>query len=164
MSTTEFVYVSYIQATPEELYASLTEWPSIERYMGGWGPVSDWQVGSVVRWQMGPDSDAQDLGQKVLEAEPGKRLTYTWHTLQPMHRELFDTDEEFAAALGERSTVSFAIEPGEVVEAGTKLTLTHGDFDSPDSKMLEGTSGGWVMIVSALKTQLEGGRRLDGKA
>lgn len=32
------------------------------------------------------------------------------------------------------------------------------EFDSPDSKMLEGTSGGWIMILSALKTLLEGGR------
>jgi hypothetical protein len=44
---------------------------------------------------------------------------------------------------------------------GVKLTITHDGFDSPDSKMLEGTSGGWVMILSGLKTLLEGGRQLS---
>ncbi|MDQ3989677.1 MAG: hypothetical protein M3291_10855 [Actinomycetota bacterium] len=52
------------------------------------------------------------------------------------------------------------IEPAEAPEMGIKLTITHDGFDGPDSKMLEGVSGGWIMILSALKTQLEGGKLL----
>lgn len=160
MDKPEFVYVTYIQTTPEKLYRALTDWEFIKQYMGGWGPRSDWRPGSVVKWRMGPDGGFEDLGQSVLEAEPGKRLSYTWHTLQPMHRELFDTvsDEEFATAQKERSKVTFDIEPAEEPSAGVKLTITHDGFDSPDSKMLQGISGGWVMILSALKTLLEGGK------
>jgi uncharacterized protein YndB with AHSA1/START domain len=161
MSKPEFVYVTYIQTTPERLYRALTEWEFIESYMGGWGPRSDWRVGSPVEWKMGPEGEFEELGQRVLEAEPGKRLSYSWHTLQPMHRELFDSDEEFERARHERSRVTFDIEPAEEAAAGVKLTITHDGFDSPDSKMLEGVSGGWIMIASGLKTLLEGGKRLS---
>lgn len=41
---------------------------------------------------------------------------------------------------------------------GIKLTIIRDGFDSPDSKMPEGTSGGWIMILPALKTFLEGGK------
>jgi len=158
MRKPEFVYVIYIQSTPDELYRALTDRAFIAVYMGGMGPESDWQVGSPVRWKMDPNGGFEELGQRVLEAEPGRRLSYTWHTLQPMHRELFGSDEEFAEACRERSRVTFDIEPAEIPELGVKLTITHDGFDSPDSKMLEGTSGGWIMIASALKTMLEGGR------
>ncbi|WP_405783832.1 ArsR/SmtB family transcription factor [Streptomyces sp. NBC_00859] len=165
MDKPEFVYVTYIQATPEKLYEALTEWEFIKRYMGGWGPRSDWEPGSPVEWKMGPDGDFEDLDQRVLEAVPGKRLSYTWHTLQSMHRVLFDdvTEEQFDEARQERSKVTFVIEPAEVPAAGVKLTITHDGFDSPDSKMLEGVSDGWVMILSALKTLLEDGRTADGR-
>ncbi|MGQ0841182.1 ArsR/SmtB family transcription factor [Actinokineospora sp.] len=157
VSKPEFVYVTYIQTTAEKLYRALTEPEFIAIYMGGMGPDSDWQVGSSVRWQMSPDGEFEELGQRVLAAEPGKRLSYTWHTLQPMHRELFDTDEEFTQACTERTRVTFDIEPAEIAVMGIKLTITHDGFDSPDSKMLEGVSGGWIMILCALKTLLEGG-------
>ncbi|MEV6651974.1 metalloregulator ArsR/SmtB family transcription factor [Streptomyces sp. NPDC051219] len=161
MTKPEFVYVTYIQTTAEKLYQALTDPEFIKVYMGGHGPESDWQVGSSVKWKMDPNGEFEELGQRVLEAEPGKRLSYTWHTLQPMHRDLFDSDEAFEAALQERSKVTFDIEPAEIPVMGTKLTITHDGFDSPDSKMLEGVSGGWVMILSALKTHLEGGRLLS---
>ncbi|MFM9370992.1 SRPBCC family protein [Streptomyces sp. Da 82-17] len=161
-SSPEFVYVIYIQTTPEKLYEALTDWEFVKQYMDGWGPLSTWEVGSTVKWQMGPDGEAEELGQRVLEAKPGRRLAYTWHTLQPMHREMIGitSDEEWERAVRERSRVAFDIEPAEEASAGVKLTLTHDGFDSPDSKMLESVSGGWVMILSALKTLLEGGRRL----
>jgi DNA-binding transcriptional ArsR family regulator/uncharacterized protein YndB with AHSA1/START domain len=142
MDKPAFVYVIYIQTTPERLYRALTEWEFIETYMGGWGPRSDWQAGSSVEWKMGPEGEFEELGQRVLEADPGRRLSYTWHTLQPMHRELFDTDEEFEAARTERSKVTFVIEPAEVPEAGVKLTITHDGFDSPDSKITTPASPG----------------------
>lgn len=161
MDEPAFVYVTYIQTTPDRLYRALTDPEQIAVYMGGTGPSSDWEVGSPVRWKSDPSGDFEELGQRVLDAEPGRRLSYSWHTLQPMHRSLFDSDEAFEEALSERSRVSFDIEPAEVPGMGTKLTLTHDRFDRPDSKMLEGTSLGWVMILSALKTMLKGGRLVE---
>ncbi|WP_093840106.1 ArsR/SmtB family transcription factor [Streptomyces aidingensis] len=160
MDKPAFVYVIYIRTSAEKLYRALTEPEFIDAYMGGTGPRSDWRVGSPVRWKSDPAGQHEELGQRVLEAEPGRRLSYTWHTLQPMHRDLFDSDEEFAEARRERSRVTFDIEPAEVPELGVKLTITHDGFDSPDSRMLHSVSGGWVMILSALKTLLETGRPL----
>lgn len=166
MTKPEFVYVLYIRTTPEQLYRALTEPEFIKVYMDGYGPESTWEVGAPVRWKMDPAGDFEDVGQRVLAAEPGRRLSYTWHTLQPMHREMFDfaSDEEWAEACEERSKVTFDIEPAEEASMGVKLTITHDGFDSPDSKMLEGVSGGWTMILSSLKTLLEGGTFLGAKA
>jgi hypothetical protein len=77
-----------------------------------------------------------------------------------MHRDMFDSDEAYEAARAERSRVTFDIEPAALAPLGTKLTITHDGFDSADSKMLEGVSEGWIMILSAIKTMLEGGRLL----
>ncbi|MFJ8312818.1 MULTISPECIES: ArsR/SmtB family transcription factor [unclassified Streptomyces] len=155
MDRPEFVYLIYIQTTPERLYEALTDAEFAQRYFGGWGPSSDWRVGSPVLWKMGPDGAYEDLGQAVTEALPGRRLAYTWHRLLPMHRQLFDTEEEFGRARAEQSRVAFDIEPADPASLGVKLTVTHEGFDSPDSEMLKGVSEGWAMILSSLKTLLE---------
>lgn len=53
--------------------------------------------------------------------------------------------------------MTFDIAPAEEPELGVKLTITHDGFTDPDSEMLKGVSGGWIMIASALKTLLEKG-------
>ncbi|MFD0343885.1 SRPBCC family protein [Streptomyces sp. NPDC127117] len=166
MDKPEFVYAIYIQTSAEKLYHALTDPELIKIYMGGYGPDSTWEPGAPVRWKMDPDGEFEEVGQRVLAAEPGKRLAYTWHTLQPMHRQMFDfaSDEEWDRAVRERSKVAFDIEPAEEPELGIKLTLTHDGFDDPGSRMLEGVSDGWVAIISTLKTLLEGGKFLDEPA
>ncbi|AXK36694.1 MarR family transcriptional regulator [Streptomyces armeniacus] len=159
MSSAKFVYVTYIQTTPEKLYEALTKPEFTKVYFSDTGPQSTWEVGSPVRWKSDPAGEFEELGQRVLAAEPGKRLSYTWHTLQPMHQEMLGmSDEEFEEARKERSQVTFEIEPAEEASLGVKLTIIHDGFDSADSKMLASVSGGWVMILSALKTMLEGGK------
>ncbi|MEU7203953.1 metalloregulator ArsR/SmtB family transcription factor [Streptomyces sp. NPDC045470] len=158
MSKPEFVYTIYIHTTTEKLWEGLTSPEFLKQYHGDWAPSSDWKVGSKVLWPVEAGGEPQDLGQVVTEAEPGKRLAYTWHTLQPMHQKMFGmSDAEFAEAVKERSKVSFDIEPAEEPELGMKLTITHDGFTSADSKMLEGVSGGWTMMLSELKTILEKG-------
>ncbi|RLL68583.1 metalloregulator ArsR/SmtB family transcription factor [Streptomyces sp. Z26] len=159
MSRPEFVYVTYIQTTPERLYEALTRPEFTDVYFGGTGPRSTWEVGAPVLWKSDPAGEFEELGQRVLAAEPGRRLAYTWHTLQPAHQDMLGmSDEEFAAARTERSRVTFDIEPAEDPALGVKLTITHDGFDGPDSRMLASVSGGWTMILSGLKTLLEGGR------
>ncbi|MDN5727512.1 MAG: SRPBCC domain-containing protein, partial [Propionibacteriales bacterium] len=151
----QFVYTLYILATRAEVYHALTDPELIAEYMGGTGPHSDFQVGSPVFWKSNPDGEFEDLDQQITEAEPGRVLAYTWHRLQQMHRPMFDTDAEFETARAEQSRVRFDIEDAEEAEMGTKLTITHHGFDSPNSKMLEGVTDGWTMILSALKTSVE---------
>lgn len=104
------------------------------------------------------DEQPQDLDQVVLESEPGKRLSYTWHNYQPEMKEWFGwSDERFEELVKEpRATVTFDIEPAG---AAVKLTVTHEGF-APDSEMLKGVSSGWPAILSNLKTLLETGETL----
>lgn len=160
MSDTEFVYVTYIRTTPEQLWRALTEPAFTFRYWGA-GLVSDWRVGSPVLWQPGPDAEPVDHDQVVLVSEPHRRLAYTWHNYQPEHAELFGWSEERLAELQRepRSKVTFEIEPaGEIV----KLTVVHDDLVA-GGEMLRALSGqrpetgGWPEILAGLKTLLETG-------
>ncbi|MCG5436547.1 ArsR/SmtB family transcription factor [Micromonospora foliorum] len=162
MESPTFVYTTYVTTTAQRLWAALTEPAFTRRYWGGVALVSDWQVGSPVLWQDTPDGEPRDLGQRVLVAEPYRRLSYSWHGFQPEHAEHFGwSAEELAARLGERrSTVTFEIEPhGDRV---VRLTVIHDGF-SPDSEMhraisgqLDG-SGGWPELLASLKTLVETG-------
>jgi uncharacterized protein YndB with AHSA1/START domain/DNA-binding transcriptional ArsR family regulator len=159
MSQTEFVYVTYIKTTPEKLWTALTDTAFIRRYFGGGGPESDWKVGSSVRWRMSAEDDLHDWDQQVLEAEPNRRLSYTWHNYQPEMAPMFGWSDEKLAELRKekRSKVTFELEPmGPMVI----LTVIHDDFE-PDSEMLRGVSGGWPAILSGLKTLLETGQDLS---
>jgi uncharacterized protein YndB with AHSA1/START domain/DNA-binding transcriptional ArsR family regulator len=162
MTDTDFVYATYIKTTPAELWEALTSPEFTLRY---WGAAlrSDWQVGSPVLWQSG-DGQPQDLDQHVLEADPPRRLAYTWHNYQPEHAELFGWDEaSFAQLLTEpRSQVSFDIEAqGTMV----RLTVTHSG-GQPGGEMLRAVAGrnpktgGWPQILANLKTFLETGQPL----
>jgi uncharacterized protein YndB with AHSA1/START domain/DNA-binding transcriptional ArsR family regulator len=164
MNDTEFVYATYIRTTPRELWEALTTPTFTLRY---WGAAlhSDWQVGSPILWQSGPDGEPEDLDQVVLESNPYRRLSYTWHNYQPEHAELFGwTDERFAQLVMEkRSRVTFDIEP--VSDSAVKLTVIHDGFE-PGSEMLQACSGrkaesgGWPELLGNLKTLLETGDTL----
>jgi uncharacterized protein YndB with AHSA1/START domain/DNA-binding transcriptional ArsR family regulator len=155
-----FVYATYIATTPERLWAALTDPAFTRRYWGGTELHSDWAVGSPVLWQ-DPGGEPRDLGQVVLEADPPRRLSYSWHGFQPQHAEFFGwSEEEFAERRAERrSKVTFDIEPhGESV----RLTVTHDDFDAGSvmHRAISGQlppSGGWPELLANVKTLLETG-------
>lgn len=156
MDTPSFVYTSYIATTPERLWHALTDPEFTHRY---WGVSfrTDWEVGSTMTWeQFGVAID--DPAQVVLEYEPHRRLSYTWHTFTQEFAETVGLDDEvFKNAANERrSKVTFEIVPlGELV----KLTVIHDDFD-PGSTVLETVREGWPAILSGLKTLLETGETM----
>jgi uncharacterized protein YndB with AHSA1/START domain/DNA-binding transcriptional ArsR family regulator len=161
---TRFVYTTYIKTTPERLWQALTD-PGFTRRYWGAGLHSDWQVGSPILWQEGPDDEPRDLGQVVLEAERYRRLSYTWAAPQRHHAELFGWSDERLAELQRepRSRVRFEFEPaGDAV----KLTVTHAGF-APGSALLQAVSGqteqtgGWPELLSNLKTLLETGHTMQ---
>jgi uncharacterized protein YndB with AHSA1/START domain len=142
MSKPEFVYVTYIETTPEQLWQALTSSEFSRRYWFDTELQSDFNVGSPFALVM--DGTTTDVGE-ILEADPPRRLSYSFrHVL----------DDEMR---NERPTkVVFAIEPhGKLV----KLTLTHEGF-AEDSKLLDGISKGWPAILSSLKSLLESGNAL----
>jgi DNA-binding transcriptional ArsR family regulator/uncharacterized protein YndB with AHSA1/START domain len=153
MSKPEFVYTTYISTTPERLWQGLTDPAFTRQYWGGVAWESDWQAGSELVLQLKDGTMIADPAQVVLEADPFRRLSYTWHTFTPQWAAVYGIGEEDRARFaGERrSKVTFDIEPaGEMV----KLTVVHDGFD-PGSAVLEGVSAGWPRILSDLKTLLE---------
>ncbi|GII84123.1 ArsR family transcriptional regulator [Sphaerisporangium siamense] len=151
MSKPEFVYTTYINTTPERLWQALTEPAFTRRY---WGVTfeSEWKTGSAVVWRESGVTMA-DPEQVVLESDPYRRLSYTWHTFTPEFAKAHDVAEEMFGtwASERRSKVTFDIEP---VDGMVKLTVVHDGFD-PGSKVLEGVSQGWPRILADLKTLLE---------
>lgn len=143
MSKPEFVYVSYIETTPEKLWEALTSGDFTERYWFGVRLRSDWKVGSSFEMVRG-DGTVSDAG-KVVEYDPPRRLAYTFVNLS-------DKYKNDSPALA-----TFVIEPfGKLV----KLTLTHEGF-AEGSTFLAGISQGWPAILSSLKSTLETGRPLE---
>ena len=65
MSKPEFVYVTYIETTPEKLWEALTDPDFTERYWFGMRLRSDWKAGSTFEMVRG-DGSVSDAG-KVVE-------------------------------------------------------------------------------------------------
>jgi uncharacterized protein YndB with AHSA1/START domain/DNA-binding transcriptional ArsR family regulator len=153
MEKPSFVYTTYIHTTPERLWQALTEPAFTKRY---WNTTlhTEWEAGSSMTW----DNNGvviTDPAQVVLEADPYRRLSYTWHTFTPELAQAVGVGEElFATAAAEpRSKVTFDIEP---LPDAVKLTVVHDGFE-PGSKVAELVSGGWPQVLSKLKTLLETG-------
>jgi uncharacterized protein YndB with AHSA1/START domain len=103
-----------------------------------------------------------DPAQIVLEADPYRRLAYSWHTFTPEFAKSVGWSDEMHAKVAEerRSKVTFDIQPvGQMV----KLTVIHDDFD-PGSTVLESVREGWPSLLSNLKTLLETGETLPEEA
>jgi uncharacterized protein YndB with AHSA1/START domain len=142
MRKPEFVYVTYIETTPEKLWQALTDSAFSRRYWWDTQVVSDWKVGSPFALVL--NGKTTDVGE-VLEADRPRRLSYTFHHVlnEAAHKE-------------KPTRVTFVLEPfGKLV----KLTLTHQDF-AEDSVILDGISKGWPAILSSLKSMLETGTPL----
>jgi uncharacterized protein YndB with AHSA1/START domain len=142
MSKPEFVYITYIETTPEKLWEALTSSEFSRQYWFGTELHTDWKIGSPFALVM--DGTPRDVGE-ILEFDRPRRLSYTFsHVL----------DEELRQE--KPTTVVFTIEPhGKFV----KLILTHEGF-AVSNKLLDGISKGWPAIMSSLKSLLETGTAL----
>jgi uncharacterized protein YndB with AHSA1/START domain/DNA-binding transcriptional ArsR family regulator len=153
MPKPSFVYTTYIHTTPEQLWEALTSPAFTERY---WNTSfeTDWQPGSEMVWHNRGVRIA-DPEQVVLEADPPRRLSYTWHTFTAeLARAVGVSEELFATADAEpRSRVTFEIEP---LGGAVKLTVLHEGLE-PGGTVAELIGGGWPQVLSKLKTLLETG-------
>ncbi len=137
-TTPDYVYVTYIRASAEQVWTALTDADLTARYWAH-ANVSDWQQGSTWEHRRGDSSGPVDIVGRVLETEPPTRLVITFE--DPAHD-------------GTRtpSTVTFLVEPHEDV---VRLTVTHEDLPNPE--MLQGISAGWPAVLANLKSLLETG-------
>jgi len=140
MDKPKFVYVSYINSTPEKVWNALIDPEVTRQYWWNHHNASDWNAGS--RWEHRDYDDASrvDIVGKVVESDRPRRLVVTW-ALPPNENNKEKT-----------SRVAYDIE--SVKDGVVRLTVTH---DELDSEMFEMVSSGWPGVVSALKTLLETG-------
>jgi uncharacterized protein YndB with AHSA1/START domain/DNA-binding transcriptional ArsR family regulator len=157
MASTAFAYTTYIKTTPERLWQALTEPAFTKRYWSGIEFETDWKPGSTITLHHAGVA-LVDPEQRVLEADPPCRLSYTWNKLTPEWAATWGMRADYVAKIQSepRSKVTFEIEPqGAMV----KLTVIHDDLEA-GSLTLESISGGWPQVLSNLKTLLETGEPL----
>ena len=144
MGSEKFVYVTYIAATPEEVWKALLEGELTRQYWKHEN-VSDWKKGS--KWQHVADDGKRTvkLVGEVLESVPQRRLVLTWN------------DPADPSNPANRSRVSFDIER---VANMVRLTVTHDELE-PGSDMARKITSGWPRVLSSLKSFMETGRPLD---
>jgi uncharacterized protein YndB with AHSA1/START domain/DNA-binding transcriptional ArsR family regulator len=136
-----YVYVTYIEATPERVWQALTDADATAAYWGH-SNRSDWAEGSTWQHVRTDGSGVADVTGTVLAAEPPHRLVTTW--AEP------DAADESAA-----STVTFTIEAhGDIV----RLTVSHVGL--ADAAEHADVASGWPAVLSNLKSYLEVGHAL----
>jgi uncharacterized protein YndB with AHSA1/START domain len=147
MDKPKFVYVSYIESTPEKVWSALSDPEMTRRYWFNHENVSDWSVGSKWQHVLKGETDTVHVVGKVLESDPPRKLVVSW--ARPV-------DEGNEA---KHSRVTYLL---EALDKSVRLTVTHEEFGD-DQEMLQSVSFGWPAVISGLKTLLETGRALPAK-
>ncbi|KAB1148092.1 metalloregulator ArsR/SmtB family transcription factor [Streptomyces luteolifulvus] len=137
-----FVYVIYIESTPEKVWEALTDADLTGAYWGHRNE-SDWRPGS--RWQhvRTDGSGIADVVGTVVVSERPSRLVTTWAA----------PEEEGQEDMYSR--VTFDIRPHADI---VRLTVTHEDL--ADESERSDASSGWPAVLSNLKSLLETGSPL----
>ncbi|HEY3798988.1 MAG TPA: SRPBCC family protein [Caulobacteraceae bacterium] len=139
-----FVYVTYIRAPIERVWAALTSPAENKLFWGGYWQDSTWEKGAA--WKIVcPDGSIGDLGE-VLAISPPRGFQVSW--VQQMFPEM-------KAEGVSRVAVELTTGQGGV----TRLSLLH-EIDVEPSKLIEAVSTGWPMIMASLKSLLETGTAL----
>lgn len=143
MSDSRFVYVTFIRATPQQVWDALTKPEFIEKYWLGAHHESDWRQGSSWKIVLA-DGQVADSGE-VLEIDPPRKLVLKWRN---------EWKPEAKADGYTRCTYLVEDDNGLA-----KLTVTH-EADGPH-KLIPLVAGGWPRILSNLKSLLETGQPLQ---
>lgn len=139
----DFVYVTYIETTPEKLWDALTNPEFTRQYWFGCAVTSDWKVGSPMTYIQNGKTAVEG---KVLIADRPKVLSYTFR----------ETSTEGSKEPPTRVTLE--LEP-ELGTGTVRLTVTHTDFVA-NSLHRPSISQGWPAVLSGLKSLLESGKIL----
>lgn len=139
-SVPDYVYTTYIRATPEQVWTALTDAELTARFWGH-SQVSDWRVGSAVEHVRTDGSGIADVAGRVVEADRPRRLVFG-----------FDDPSRLDDPTFEASRVTFDIEQGSEI---VKLTVTHTLLARAEDR--QAIAQGWPAVLANLKTLLETG-------
>jgi uncharacterized protein YndB with AHSA1/START domain len=136
------VYQLFIKAPPERVWEAITDPKQIARYFHGATFEGRPAVGG--RWNGWTPDRSQMLNEgEVIEVDPPRRFVHGWKALY---------DPELATEA--ESRVTWEIEPQD--GGYSKLTLVHDRLEA-SPKTAQAVSGGWMLILSGLKTLIETG-------
>jgi uncharacterized protein YndB with AHSA1/START domain len=139
------VYSVFIRATPEQVWDAITKPEFTVQYFYGSVIDSTFEAGSPYNgWSA--DRQQQYVDGEVLESDPPRLLRHTW-------RSLWSDD----ARNEPHSRVSWEIEQQD--GGVTKLTVVHDRLEA-SPRTAEEVAGGWMYVLSGLKTLLETGEPL----
>jgi uncharacterized protein YndB with AHSA1/START domain len=144
--TMEKVFEIYIKTTPERLWQAITDPEMRRRYNFGVGVHSDWKPGSPYQATAGTGTVGPGMAileGENLEVDPPRRLVQSF-------RALWSDDVKAEGT----SRVTWEIAP---IGDSCRLTVTHDQLREGANPELY---GGWMMILSGLKTLLETGQSL----
>jgi len=144
MDTPRHVYRVYVRSTPERLWNAIVNGQQTELYYYGTRVESTWEVGASLTYRYPDGSTAADGS--VLEIEPGKRLTMSFHAR-------WDPDIEAEGPV----RMVWEIEPAQ--DGVCQLSVTVLDV-AAGSKTETDFMGGLAYIVSGLKSLVETGQPL----
>jgi uncharacterized protein YndB with AHSA1/START domain len=137
-ATTTQVYQLFIKATAEQIWDAITNAEMTSKYFH----ASRVEFADGRRRAFGPDGSLWG-DEEILEIDPPRRLVHGW-------RGLYDPE----LAEEETSRVTWEIEPQE--GGYSKLTLIHDRLEGAP-KTAASVAGGWMFVLSGLKTVLETG-------
>jgi uncharacterized protein YndB with AHSA1/START domain/DNA-binding transcriptional ArsR family regulator len=140
-SKPDYVYVTYIEATPERVWHALTDADLTAAYWGH-ANVSDWQQGSQWRHVRVDGSGIADVVGTVVEATAPTRLRITF-------------DAPGVASPGGPSVVTFDVEKYHEI---VRVTVTHEHLATDED--YHAISTGWPAVLANLKSLLETGHVL----
>lgn len=129
-----------VEASPEEVWAALTDPAQIASWMSGSRVETDWQVGSPITWQGEYDGRAyEDKGEVLVHDEPAK-LSMTHYS--PMMGQP-DEPENY-------HTLVYTLTPSG---DGTTVELTQDGCDTEEQA--EQFSANWQQMLDGLKAAAE---------
>lgn len=139
----DVVYITYIRATPQQVWDALTKSEFTSKFFFGRTVESDWKRGS--KWRLVMPDGKTDVAGEVLIGDAPRKLQVTWVV------------EWLDDAPKEPAIITYVIEQvGDLA----KLTMTqHTDAKIP-RKFLDAGRQGWAAILSSLKSLLETGEAL----
>jgi len=132
-----------IDASPERVWFVITDPAAVKEFMFGTDVVTDWAVGSPIRWRgVWQGNVYEDKGQ-ILEFEPGRRLVMT-------HFSPLTGQEDVPANY---HTLTWTVDGVDGAADSTQLTLAQDNNDTAEAAAH--SKAMWDSLVQSVKSIAE---------
>jgi uncharacterized protein YndB with AHSA1/START domain len=142
-----YTYEIYIGAPASKVWKGLTDGDLTRQYV--YGTRFDSKLTKGAEYAYVGDGNFKVVDGEILDVAPEKRLAMTWRARW---------DEASAKDRASRVTIELSAAGDSV----TKVHLVHDDFDG-ETATYKGSVEGWPLLMSSLKSLVEGGKPLRVK-